>query len=78
MARKDALLRLRQILIKRRDALRRALTGDLSPLQELRREKGEGDVMDSARNTAQGEISSQLVEAECRELGNIDAALERL
>ena len=30
MARKDAILNLRQVLIKRRDALRKALAGDLS------------------------------------------------
>ena len=36
MARKDAILSMRQILIMRRDALRTALAGDLSLLKELR------------------------------------------
>lgn len=78
MARKDALLRLRQILIKRRDALRKALTGDLSPLQELAQERPEGDEVDLALDTAQDEISSQLVDFDSRELAKIEAALERM
>ncbi len=36
MSRKDAILNMRQILVKRRDALRKALAGDLSLLKELR------------------------------------------
>ena len=47
MARKDAILNLRQVLIKRRDALRKALAGDLSLLKELR-EQSTGDVVDAA------------------------------
>ncbi len=35
MARKDAMTTLRQILVRRRDALRQALAGDLSLLKEL-------------------------------------------
>ncbi len=34
--RKDAMSSMRQILIKRRDALRQALAGDLSMLKEMR------------------------------------------
>ena len=47
MARKDAILNLRQVLIKRRDALRKALAGDLSMLKELR-EQSSSDVIDAA------------------------------
>ena len=75
MARKDAILNLRQVLIKRRDALRQALAGDLSLLKELR-EQSSGDVVDFALDSAQDEISSQLAEVESRELAQIENALE--
>ena len=77
MARKDALLNLRGILIRRRDALRGALAGDLSLLRELHGEST-GDVVDAALDTAQDEISSQLAEVESRELASIENALERM
>ena len=77
MARKDALVNLRVILVKRRDALRTALAGDLSLLKELRSESP-GDVIDAAYDSAQDEISSQLAEVESRELANIENALERM
>jgi DnaK suppressor protein len=77
MARKDAILNLRQVLIKRRDALRKALAGDLSLLKELR-EQSSGDVVDFALDSAQDEISSQLAEVESRELSNIERALESM
>ncbi len=77
MARKDALLSLRTILVRRRDALRSALNGDLTLLKELRSESP-GDVIDAAVDTAQDEISSQLAEVEARELGSIENALERM
>ena len=77
MARKDALLSLRAILVRRRDALRSALNGDLTLLKELRSESP-GDVIDAAVDTAQDEISSQLAEVEARELVSIENALERM
>ncbi len=77
MARKDAMMNLRQILLRRRDALRTALAGDLSLLKELRQQNS-GDVIDAALDTAQDEISSQLAEVESRELGSIEIALERM
>jgi len=77
MARKDAMMGLRQILMRRRDALRQALAGDLSLLKELRQQNS-GDVIDAALDTAQDEISSQLAEVESRELSSIDVALERM
>ena len=77
MARKDALLNLRAILIRRRDALRSALAGDLSLLRELHGETS-GDVVDAALDTAQDEISSQLAEVESRELAHIENALDRM
>lgn len=77
MARKDAILSMRQILIMRRDALRTALAGDLSLLKELRAQTA-GDVVDAALDSAQDEISSQLAEVESRELTHIETALERM
>jgi DnaK suppressor protein len=77
MARKDAMTALRQILVRRRDALRQALAGDLSLLKELRQQNS-GDVIDAALDTAQDEISSQLAEVESRELTHIEIALERM
>jgi DnaK suppressor protein len=77
MARKDAVLSMKQILIKRRDALRQALAGDLSLLKELRAQTA-GDLVDAALDSAQDEISSQLAEVESRELASVENALERM
>ena len=76
MGRKSAISNLREVLIRRRDALRKALAGDLSMLKELREQSG-GDVVDFALDSAQDELSSQLAEVESRELAYIDNALER-
>ena len=77
MSRKDAILNMRQILVKRRDALRKALAGDLSLLKELRAQTS-GDMVDAALDSVQDEISSQLAEVESRELARIEYALERM
>jgi len=77
MARKDAILAMRQALITRRDALRKALAGDLSLLKELSSQSS-GDVVDAALDSAQDEINSQLAEVESRELASIENALERM
>lgn len=77
MSRKDSILNMRQVLIKRRDALRKALAGDLSLLKELRAQTS-GDLVDAALDSVQDEISSQLAEVESRELARIEYALERM
>ena len=77
MARKDSFVSMRQILLKRRDALRSALAGDLSLLKELRGQST-GDVVDAALDSVQDELSSQLAEVESRELASIENALERM
>ena len=77
MARKDSIQKMKEILIIRRDALRNALMGDLSMLNELREQTG-GDEVDAALDAAQNEISSQLAEVESRELANVEVALERI
>lgn len=77
MQRKEAILNMHKVLIKRRDALRKALAGDLSLLKELKAQAS-GDVVDAALDSVQDEISSQLAEVESRELARIENALERM
>jgi len=77
MGRNDAISNMKEILLKRRDALRKALAGDLSLLTELRNQSG-GDMVDAALDSAQDEICSQLAEVESRELASIEKALERM
>jgi DnaK suppressor protein len=77
MSRKDSINSMRELLLTRRDALRKALAGDLSLLMQLREQSG-GDVVDAALDAAQDEISSQLAEVESRELAHIDKALIRM
>ncbi|MEX2309242.1 MAG: TraR/DksA family transcriptional regulator [Pirellulales bacterium] len=77
MTRKDSILKMRDLLLTRRNALRKALAGDLSLLKQLREQTG-GDVVDAALDAAQDEISSQLAEVESRELANIERALVRI
>ena len=77
MNRKEAVLSMHQVLIKRRDALRKALAGDLSLLKELRAQAS-GDLIDAALDSVQDEISSQLAEVESRELARTENALERM
>ena len=78
MARKDALLALHKLLVVRRDALRRALAGDISLLKEMGTSGGSGDSADIAMDLTQNEVSSKLAELESRELGRIERAIEKL
>jgi DnaK suppressor protein len=78
MARKDALIRLTSRLIARRDALRKALNGDLDSFRKFSELSSVGDNVDAAVDSANDEICSQLVEIESRELGQIEHALERI
>jgi DnaK suppressor protein len=77
MTRKDSIEKMRDLLMTRRNALRKALQGDLSLLMQLREQTG-GDVVDEALDAAQDEISSQLAEVESRELAYIERALVRM
>ena len=77
MAKKDSLIRLHGRLVARRDALRKALNGDIDAYREYAANVV-GDTVDAAVDTANDEISSQLVEIESRELGQIEHALERI
>lgn len=78
MGRKDAISDIRQILIRRRDALRRALAGDLSLLGGTLVEQSSADMVDGAMDSVQHDISSRLVEVETRELACIEESLERM
>ena len=77
MPRQEAIKKLKEQLIRRHEALQRAVDGDLSLLRELHQEKT-GDVLDAAADSVQDELNSQLVEVESRELTAIDDALERI
>ncbi len=73
MTRKDTLLRLHQKLEEKRDELRRLIS--------LEREWGEkprdvGDIGDEALDDSEKELNSQLEAFECRELAQIERALE--
>ena len=74
---KDSIKKLHDQLRLRRDALHRALEGDLRLLREFHQEKT-GDVLDAAADTVQDELNSQLIEAESRELGAINDAINRI
>ncbi|MEO0531901.1 MAG: TraR/DksA family transcriptional regulator [Planctomycetota bacterium] len=76
-SRKESIAKIKDLLVTRRDAMRRALAGDLSLLMQLREQMG-GDVVDAALDAAQDEISSKLAEVESRELGSIEKALQRI
>jgi DnaK suppressor protein len=78
MARKNAISDMRELLLTRRDALRRALAGDLSLLKKLDNHTSGGDVVDFALDAVQDELTSQLAEVESRELSNIENALLRM
>jgi len=75
MSRKEAILKLHDVLIKRRDALRRVLAGDLSSLKEFHSPPSDEPVDSSL---LEDEISSQLAEVESRELTRVETALERM
>ena len=77
MARQDFLNEVQQLLIQRREALRKASNGDFSMLQKMRQETV-GDVVDFAMDSSNDELNSQLAEVENRELASIEIALEKM
>ncbi|MEX0701075.1 MAG: TraR/DksA C4-type zinc finger protein [Planctomycetales bacterium] len=72
MARKDALLRLHQLLIAKRGALRNKLSDQFSDVAGY----SGGDVGDAANDGAASELDTQLAALESRELRAIDQAIE--
>lgn len=77
MKRNDFIRKMEQRLINRRAAIRRVLAGDVNSLNSLK-DTGVGDEIDATLWNEQAEIESQLAEVESRELGRIDAALEKI
>ena len=75
--RRTDMLQMHRVLVKRRDALLRALTGDIDMLRKPHR-LTVGDQADAVLDSAQDEIHSRLAEAESRELAEIEDALERI
>lgn len=75
MARKDALLRLHERLVAKRDALHRKLTEELE--LELTHGSG-GDIGDTANDGASDELHSQLAALESRELRQVERALAQI
>lgn len=69
--------KLKPVLERRREALRRTLIGELSQLTN-RDMFGVGDEIDQAIDSDSDEISSQLAAAESRELASIESALKRM
>jgi RNA polymerase-binding transcription factor len=77
MKRNEFIRKMEQRLINRRSAIRRVLAGDVNALNSLR-DTGVGDELDDTLFNEQAEIESQLAQVESRELGRIDAALEKI
>lgn len=75
MARKDALLRLHQRLIAKRDALRLKLDDDSNSRQMW---SGTGDVGDAATDGETNELNTQLAALESRELLQINRAIQAI
>jgi DnaK suppressor protein len=78
MARRDALLRLHQSLLARREHLRRKLAGELANLRDFKSGDATGDSVDVAFETGSDEMTSQLAELDARELSQIERALVKL
>ncbi len=74
MNRRQLMTKLRQILLRRRDALRRSLSGELRRFNAWE-EPTVGDLADDALDTDYGAVNSQLAQAESRELASIETAL---
>lgn len=76
MAREDALLRIHQQLIAKRNTLRRTMVDDLHGAEV--HDEGVGDEGDAAMDGAQTEINSQLAALESRELAQIEQAIQQI
>lgn len=75
MARNDALLKLHQRLVERRDSLRAMLTRDMA---DLNIGDTTGDEADAAFDSGAEEVNSSLAEIESRELVLIEKAISKL
>lgn len=73
MARRDALLKLHQQLVRQRDELRRMLGLEMSSASAS--ETGKGDAGDVANDDVELEVTTQLAALESRELIKIEKAI---
>ncbi|GAB4143298.1 MAG: TraR/DksA family transcriptional regulator [Planctomycetaceae bacterium] len=78
MARKDALLRLHERLVAKRDSLRKKFSSDDLNLSQSQSWEGAGDVGDAAHGGSQSELNSQLASLESRELAQIEQAIQSI
>jgi DnaK suppressor protein len=79
MARNDALLRLHERLVAKRDSLRKKLAEEFNvSVKFLSRISRGGDVGDAASDGASDEVNSQLAALESRELNQIERALQMM
>lgn len=74
MARREAILRLHNILVARRTALIESLSGELDVLSD----RIDGDSADAATDAVHEAVSSELADIESRELAQIERALGRI
>jgi len=77
MKRNEFLKETEKRLRGRRDALRRALAGDMTSLRS-QHDEAVGDEIDAAIATEQAELRSQMASFESRELAQIESALEKI
>jgi DnaK suppressor protein len=75
--RDEVLAELRNLLRARHHALNRALQGDVSELESYN-QKVSGDLLDSALDSEQYEVSSRLVSVQSEELAKTELALRRM
>ncbi len=79
MARNDALLRLHERLVVKRDSLRKKLVEEYNiSMKHLSRPSRGGDVGDTANDGASDELNSQLAALESRELNQIERAIQMM
>ena len=74
MARKQALLRIRKLLVGRRDALLKSLNLEIDDLRDF----APGDSADAASDAIHHAVSSKLAELESRELLQIERAIAQI
>jgi DnaK suppressor protein len=77
MRREQVSLKLRQVLLRRCNALRESLSGELSYLHTYE-EPIVGDFADAALDGDYGLVNAHLAQAESRELARIEHALKRM
>jgi DnaK suppressor protein len=78
MTRSEALLRLGETLLARREGLHNLLTGELAYLHDFSAADATGDSADLAFEAGSDEMSSRLAELDARELHQVERVLDRL